>query len=397
MIKFDFSTYVDVFLDKKKYDDYMSKKEIIIEKLNYSDMTGWIEKPNPEVINEIKNTAEYIKKNYETLVVIGTGGSFLSSYSFNKIFTKYFNDDKFEVIYAGTSLSSRYLDELLIYLNNKNFCINVVSKSGTTLETMIAYKLIKDLLKRKYSQEELKKRIIITTDKEKGILREEANTYGYKSFIVPDDIGGRYSFITPSHLLPLAVNYDIDEIIAGYYNGKRLIDYAYQYAVTRRTLFDKKRYVENICIYEDSLSAFTEWIKQLFGESEGKNGTGILPMATTNTRDLHSLGQFIQDGNEIIFETFIKVEKSSNYINYNNRSIHEINNIVEDSVIKAHFIGHNPCLEIKIESLTPYNIATLMYFFQLSAAFSAYLFDVNPFDQPGVDIYKKEVKQSLER
>ena len=394
MIKFDFNTYVDKFIDKEKYNQLMTKKEEIIDKLDHSNMTGWRDEIDPKLIEEINETAKYIKYNYDCLVVIGIGGSFLGSYAFDSMFRKYFDDNKFEIIYAGTTLSSKYLDELLRYLTGKNFCINVISKSGKTMETTITYKLLKDLIKRKYP-EEVKNRIIITTDKENGPLREGVNTEGYKSFVIPNNIGGRYSFITPAHLLPLALNYNINEIIDGYYHGKRLIDNAYQYAVTRKLLFDDNRYVENFCVNEQNFIHFIDWVKQLFGETEGKERVGILPTSCIHTRDLHSLGQFIQDGNKIVFETYIKVKKSDNFIEYNGRELHEISNIVEDSVIRAHYKGDVPCIEINIEELTPYNIANLIYFFQLSAAFSAYLFGVEPFDQPGVEIYKQEIRESL--
>lgn len=394
MIRFDFNTYVDKFIDKEKYNQLMTKKEEIIDKLNHSNMTGWRDEIDPKLIDEINETAKFIKYNYDCLVVIGIGGSFLGSYAFDSMFRKYFDDNKFEIIYAGTTLSSKYLDELLRYLTGKNFCINVISKSGKTMETTITYKLLKDLIKRKYP-EEVKNRIIVTTDKENGPLREEVNTEGYKSFVIPNNIGGRYSFITPAHLLPLALNYNINEIIDGYYHGKRLIDNAYQYAVTRKLLFDDNRYVENFCVNEQNFIHFIDWVKQLFGETEGKERVGILPTSCIHTRDLHSLGQFIQDGNKIVFETYIKVKRSDNFIEYNGRELHEISNIVEDSVIRAHYKGDVPCIEINIEELTPYNIANLIYFFQLSAAFSAYLFGVEPFDQPGVEIYKQEIRESL--
>ena len=394
MIRFDFNTYVDKFIDKEKYNQLMIKKEEIIDKLDHSNMTGWRDEIDPKLIEEINETAKFIKYNYDCLVVIGIGGSFLGSYAFDSMFRKYFDDNKFEIIYAGTTLSSKYLDELLRYLTGKNFCINVISKSGKTMETTITYKLLKDLIKRKYP-EEVKNRIIITTDKENGPLREEVNTEGYKSFVIPNNIGGRYSFITPAHLLPLALNYNINEIIDGYYHGKRLIDNAYQYAVTRKLLFDDNRYVENFCVNEQNFIHFIDWVKQLFGETEGKERVGILPTSCIHTRDLHSLGQFIQDGNKIVFETYIKVKRSDNFIEYNGRELHEISNIVEDSVIRTHYKGDVPCIEINIEELTPYNIANLIYFFQLSAAFSAYLFGVEPFDQPGVEIYKQEIRESL--
>lgn len=395
MIKTDFSTYVNKFINKNEYETLMNKKSEIIDKFNKSDMIGWSEDIDLSLIEDIKQTAEKIKNNFDCLVVIGIGGSFLGSFAFDKMFRRYFKDDKFEVIYAGTTLSSKYLDELLDYLKDKNYCINVISKSGTTMETTITYKLLKDLLKRKYP-DDLTNHIIITTDKEKGSLRQEVIEEGYKSFEIPNNIGGRYSFITPAHLLPLALNYNLDDIVKGYNRGKRLLDEAYQYAVIRNLLYKSQKYVENFCVYEENMSYFIEWLKQLFGETEGKNGVGILPTSTVHTRDLHSLGQFVQEGNKILFETFIKVETSPNFINYENRDVHSINNIVEDSVMRAHYNGDVPCIGITIDELNEMNVATMIYFFQLAAAFSGFLFEVEPFNQPGVEVYKKEVRESLQ-
>ena len=397
MIKYDFKTYTRNYFTEEEYNEVLSKKVDIINKLKNSNMNGWTKEIDAATISKIKETASFIKKNFDCLVVIGIGGSFLRSYAFDKLFRKYFDDDKFEIIYAGTTLSSKHLEELIKYLRNKNFCINVISKSGTTMETSITYKLLKDTLKRKYNEEELKNHIIVTTDKDKGKLREEVNEMGYTSFIIPDDIGGRYSFITPAHLLPLAVNYNIDEIIDGYYHGKRLLDVAYEYAATRYLLYKHGKVVENFTVSEENMSYFSEWLKQLFGETEGKNGVGILPTSTVFTRDLHSLGQFIQEGNKILFETFIKVTETNNYIEYNKEDLSTINNIVIDSVIRAHSKGNVPCLEIEMDELTEENIGILIYFFQLSAAFSGYLFGVEPFNQPGVEVYKQEVRDALNK
>ena len=397
MIKYDFKTYTRNYFTEEEYNEVLFKKIDIINKLKNSNMNGWTKEIDATTISKIKETASFIKKNFDCLVVIGIGGSFLGSYAFDKMFRKYFDDDKFETIYAGTTLSSKHLEELIKYLRNKNFCINVISKSGTTMETSITYKLLKDALKRKYTEEELKNHIIVTTDKYKGKLREEVNEMGYTSFIIPDDIGGRYSFITPAHLLPLAVNYNIDEIIDGYYHGKRLLDVAYEYAATRYLLYKHGKVVENFTVSEENMSYFSEWLKQLFGETEGKNGVGILPTSTVFTRDLHSLGQFIQEGNKILFETFIKVTETNNYIEYNKEDLSTINNIVIDSVIRAHSKGNVPCLEIEMDELTEENIGILIYFFQLSAAFSGYLFGVEPFNQPGVEVYKQEVRDALNK
>ena len=395
MIKFDFKTFANEFINKDEYNKIYSRKEEILDKFNKEEMIGWTNDLPEGLIDKIKETAEKIKNNFDCLVVIGIGGSFLGSYAYENLFKRYFNDNNFEVIYAGTTLSTKYLDELLTYLQDKKFCINVISKSGTTMETSITYKVLKDLLKRKYEAHELKDKIIATTDETKGTLRQEVNEEGYTSFIIPDNIGGRYSFITPAHLLPLALNYDIDEIVDGYYKGKRLADYAYEYATTREALYHSGKVVENYCVYEQNMAPFTEWLKQLFGETEGKNGVGIFPVSTIHTRDLHSLGQFIQEGNKLMFETFIKVKEVDNYIDYNGRNLHEINNLVLDSVVRAHNIGGVPCLEIELSDMNLKDMASLIYFFQLAAAYSALLLNVNPFDQPGVEVYKKEVRDSL--
>ena len=392
MIKFDFKTYIKPFINENKYDELYSKKDEYIARLRASDMTGWTKNIDIEILNNIERVSNYIKNNFDCLVVIGIGGSFLGSYSFHEAFKKYFNDDSFEVIYAGTTLSSKYLDELYEYLKNRNFCINVISKSGTTMETNITYNLL-----RQYNSEEIKRRIIVTTDKENGSLRKEANEEGYISFEIPSDIGGRYSFMTPAHLLPLALNHNIKNIVDGYYDGKKNIDKAYEYACIRKLLFDNKKTVENFIVYEENLSYFTEWLKQLFGETEGKNNVGIYPTSMVHTRDLHSLGQFVQEGNKILFETFIRIDKTNHFIKYNNNDLHTINNIVEDSVMKAHFMGSTPCMEIELEELNESNLSELIYFFMLSAAFSGLLFGVNPFNQPGVEVYKKEVKESLNK
>lgn len=397
MIKFDFKTYVKPFIDENKYNELYSKKNEFIDKLNSLEMTGWTKELDSTIISNIEKTANYIKSNFDSLVVIGIGGSYLGSFSFHQAFKKYFNDNSFEVIYVGTTLSSKYLDELYEYLKNKNFCINVISKSGNTLETNITYNLLKDLLKRKYNDEEIKRRIIVTTDKENGNLRKEVNEKGYISFEIPSNIGGRFSFMTPAHLLPLAVNYNLKDIVDGYYDGKRFIDKAFEYAIIRKLLFDNKKYIECFTVYEESLYYFTEWLKQLFGETEGKNNVGIYPTSMVHTRDLHSLGQFVQEGNKIIFETFIKITKSNHFIKYDNEDLHTINNIVEDSVARAHFSGNTPCIEIELDELTPSNLSELIYFFMLSAAFSGLLFGVDPFNQPGVEVYKKEVNCSLNK
>lgn len=388
MIDFDFTNMCN-------YDaTLLSRKDEVVEKFNNSYMTGWTRRIDESLVDDIISTAEEVKKHSDYLVVIGIGGSFLGSLAVEKALAPYFVDNKFKVIYAGTTLSSDYISELLDFLKDKEFSINVISKSGTTMEPTIAYTLLKKLLEEKYSEEEVKRRLIITTDPVKGTLREEVNTVGYKSFPIPDDIGGRYSIMTAAHLFPLAFNINLKEFIEGYYDGNKYLDQAFNYAVTRKNLFDQGKVVENYVVYEEKLSYFSEWLKQLFGESEGKEGVGILPTSTVHTRDLHSLGQFVQEGNKILFETFIKVNNSSE-IKFKNYDLHNINNIVLDSVRVAHKKGDVSSLMITLPSINEKYLGEVMYFFMLSAAFSGFLFDIDPFNQPGVEVYKKEVRENI--
>lgn len=394
MIKFDFSTMIDSFLEEEQVKKYTAKKMQVYEKFLHSKMTGWTREIDRKTLDEIVAVSNEVKSHSDCLVVIGIGGSFMGSYAVNCALTPYFDDKSFQVIYAGTTLSSKYLKELLAYLEDKDFSVNVISKSGETMETVITYNLIKQLMENKYSSDEVQKRIIITTDKEKGRLREEVRNFSYQSFEIPDDIGGRYSIMTPAHLFPLSFNIDLEKFIKGYVQGKKYREDAYSYAVIRRCLFDSGKYIENYCVYEERLYYFTEWLKQLFGESEGKDGKGIFPVSTVNTRDLHSLGQFIQEGNKIIFETFIKVDESDK-LTYCGEELYNINNIVLDSVKKAHYSGRVPCNLLTISKLDEENLGEVMYFFMMSAAFSGFLFDIDPFDQPGVEVYKKEVRENL--
>lgn len=393
-MKFDFNRYIDSFINNEEREKYFNKKSEILNRFLECDMIGWSKSIDSELVDKVISVSEKIKSNSKCLVVIGIGGSFLGSLAVNQMMSKYFNDEGFKIIYAGTTLSSKYMDELLTYLKDVDFSVNVISKSGTTMETAITYDLIKKLMYEKYSEEEIKSRIIVTTDAVKGNLRKEVDEKGYESFIIPDNIGGRYSICTAAHLLPLALNIDIKEFVRGLNSGKKYLDDAYNYAVTRKCLFDNGKVVENYVTYEENMSFFNEWLKQLFGESEGKEGVGILPTSTVHTRDLHSLGQFIQEGNKIQFETFFKVEKS-NYVEYKNSDLHSINNVVLDSVQKAHYTGNVPCNLITLEEVNEYNIGLMMHFFMLSAAFSSLLFDVNPFNQPGVEVYKQEVRDNL--
>lgn len=388
MLSFDFNTYYD---NKINIDE--NKKKELKDKLYNSNMTGWLDRIDDSLVKDIKETVKEIRSHSKCLVVIGIGGSFLGSKAVYEMTKSYFDDD-FKIIYAGNNLSSKYLNELLGYLENVDFSINVISKSGTTMEPSIAYQYIKDLMIKKYDEEELRKRIIITTDPIKGTLREEVNNVGYKSFPIPENIGGRYSIMTAAHLLPLAFNIDIDKFIEGYYDGLDLFDNAMEYALLRVDLFNKGYSVESYTVYEENMYYFAEWIKQLYGETEGKDGKGLLPISTIQPRDLHSLGQFIQSGNKILFETFIKV-KESDKLEYKSSDLHAVNNLVLDSVRTAHYKGDVPSIMIELDKLDEKNIGELMMFFMIGAGLSGYLFEVEPFDQPGVEIYKEEVRNNL--
>lgn len=388
MIEFDFNSMC--MSDAK----LLSRKDEVIEKFNNSYMSGWTRRIDESLVNDIISTANEVKKHSDCLVVVGIGGSFLGSYCVEKALAPYFTDNKFKVIYAGTTLSSDYMNELLDFLKDRDFSLNVISKSGTTMEPTIAYTLIKKLLEEKYSEEEVVKHLIITTDPVKGTLREEVNAKGYKSFPIPDDIGGRYSIMTAAHLFPLAFNIDLKAFIDGYYDGNKYFDKAFEYAVCRKSLFDQGKVVENFVVYEERLSYFSEWLKQLFGETEGKEGVGLLPTSTVHTRDLHSLGQFVQEGNKILFETFIKIDKASE-IKFKDYDLHNINNIVLDSVRVAHKKGDVSSIMITLPCVSEKYLGEVMYFFMLSAAFSGFLFNIDPFNQPGVEVYKKEVRENI--
>ena len=388
MLSFDFNTYCE-----NEINIDINKRDEIKDKLYKSNMTGWLDRIDNMLVEDIKRVVDEIRKHSQCLVVIGIGGSFLGSKAVYEMTKSYF-DDGFKVIYAGNNLSSKYLKELLDYLSMVDFSINVISKSGTTMEPSIAYEYIKRLMVDKYDKEELKKRIIITTDPVKGTLREEVNKEGYISFPIPENIGGRYSIMTAAHLLPLAFNINIDKFIDGYYKGLEYFDAAYEYALKRIELFNKGYNVESYTVYEENMYYFAEWIKQLYGETEGKDGKGLLPVSTIQPRDLHSLGQFIQSGNKILFETFIKV-KESEKIDYKSSDLHTVNNLVLDSVRTAHKKGDVPSLLIELEKVDEYNIGELMMFFMIGAGLSGYLFGVEPFDQPGVEIYKEEVRNNL--
>lgn len=394
MVKFDFDTYSKNYIDEEIFSKNFNRKEEIFSKFNNSEMIGWTRKIDNSIIDEILSLRDEVKSNANCFVVVGIGGSYLGSKAINDIFSDYYEDPSFEIIYLGNNLSSKYIRDTLEYLKNKDFYVNVISKSGNTKEVEVSYELIKSLMNEKYSEEEKRKRIIITTDSNSGKLREEVKKFNYRSFVIPSDIGGRYSLITPAHLLPLSFKLDIKKLVNGFYSGLELKDEAMYYASIRKSLFDTGKYIENYSVYEENFNYFLEWLKQLFAESEGKDFKGIFPVSTIGTRDLHSLGQFIQEGNPVIFETFIKILNVTDF-KYENRRLDEINNIVLDSVVQAHIKSGVCCNIIEVSEIDEESIGLLCAFFMLSAAYSGYLFDVNPFNQPGVEVYKECLRNNL--
>lgn len=394
MIKFNFDTYSRNYIDEEIFSKNFNRKEEVFSKFNNSEMIGWTRKIDNSIIDEILNLRDEVKSNANCFVVVGIGGSYLGSKAINDIFSDYYKDSSFEIIYLGNNLSSKYIMDTLKYLKNKDFYVNVISKSGNTKEVEVSYELIKSLMDEKYSEEEKRKRIIVTTDSNSGKLREEVKKFNYRSFVIPSDIGGRYSLITPAHLLPLSFKLDIKKLVNGFYSGLELKDEAMYYASIRKSLFDTGKYIENYSVYEENFNYFLEWLKQLFAESEGKNFTGIFPVSTIGTRDLHSLGQFIQEGNPVVFETFIKILNVTDF-KYENRRLDEINNIVLDSVVQAHIKSGVCCNIIEVSEIDEESIGLLCAFFMLSAAYSGYLFDVNPFNQPGVEVYKECLRNNL--
>lgn len=394
MVKFDFDTYSKNYIDEEIFNKNFNRKEEIFSKFNNSEMIGWTRKVDNNIIDEILSLRDEVKNNANCFVVVGIGGSYLGSKAINDIFSDYYEDSSFEIIYLGNNLSSKYIRDTLEYLKNKDFYVNVISKSGNTKEVEVSYELIKSLMNEKYSEEEKRKRIIITTDGNSGKLREEVKKFNYRSFVIPSDIGGRYSLITPAHLLPLSFKLDIKKLVNGFYSGLELKNEAMYYASIRKSLFDAGKYIENYSVYEENFNYFLEWLKQLFAESEGKDFKGIFPVSTIGTRDLHSLGQFIQEGNPVVFETFIKILNVTDF-KYENRRLDEINNIVLDSVVQAHIKSGVCCNIIEVSEIDEESIGLLCAFFMLSAAYSGYLFDVNPFNQPGVEVYKECLRNNL--
>lgn len=375
--------------------------------------TTWPEEYDKEEFARIKAAAKEIRENYEVLVVAGIGGSYLGARCAIEALRGAFPDDKLEILFIGNTLSSTYVRQILRYLEHKKFAVNVISKSGTTTETSVAFRLLKDLLVRKVGKEQARKAIFATTDKARGALKTEADAEGYRTFVIPDDIGGRYSVITAVGLLPIAAaGLDIDRLMEGCQKAQKDLNHpdlmtnpCYQYAVARHHFYSEGKAVELFVTYEPHFTQIGEWLKQLFGESEGKEKKGLLPDSVTFSTDLHSLGQFIQQGSPVLFETTVRTEEPQEDIlvphddqnldglNFlEGKSLSFVNEKAFEGTLRAHVDdGKVPNIVITVPRMDEYHLGYLFYFFMRACAMSAYLLEINPFDQPGVEIYKKNM------
>ena len=387
-----------------------------------NDFLGWIDLPvdyDKEEFARIKKAAAKIQSDSDVLLVIGIGGSYLGARAAIEFLTHSFYNvlDKGtrktpQIFFVGNSISSKYIKDLQDVVRDKDFSINIISKSGTTTEPAIAFRVFKEMLIEKYGKEEANKRIYATTDKAKGALKNLANQEGYESFVVPDDVGGRFSVLTAVGLLPIAVSgADIDKLMEGAASGrKKALETPYEenpallYASIRNILLRKGKHVEIVANYEPSLHYVSEWWKQLFGESEGKDQKGIFPAAVDLTTDLHSMGQFIQDGARIMFETVINVEESPEEVvlkeeeidtdgmNYlAGKNVDFVNKSAMNGTILAHTDGQVPNLKVNVPEQNEFYLGELFYFFEFACGVSGYLLGVNPFNQPGVESYKRNM------
>ena len=417
MIKVDVSNVIS----ESELAKYQSRVDQINEMINKrtgpgNDYLGWVNWPvdyDKEELERLIKDAQYVRDNFEVLVVAGIGGSYLGARCALDALKGIKGEDKPEIIFMGQTFSPNYTAQVLKYLENKKFAINVISKSGTTTETSIAFRLLKDLLERKVGKEEARKSIFAVTDKEKGALKTLCNQEGYSTYVLPGDIGGRYSVLTPVGLFPLAAaGVDVKAMLEGALEAKNEFDntnlkenMCYRYALSRDYMYRHNHPVEMYVTYEPQMSQISEWLKQLFGESEGKEKKGLLPTSATFSTDLHSLGQFIQDGSPIMFETIINVlnpqedvtipstEEDLDGLNYlAGKKLSYVNQMAFQGTLNAHEVdGGVPCNVITIEKLDAKTLGYLFYFFMRACAMSAYLLDINPFNQPGVEIYKKNM------
>jgi len=398
-------------------NDSLTANETLIKRIGAgNDFLGWLDYPvkyDKEEFRRIKEAAATINRTSEVLVVIGIGGSYLGARAAIEALSPYFEKNNLEVIFAGNSISSTYIRQLQDYLYDKDFSINVISKSGTTTEPAIAFRALYGMLKKRYMKEELKEHIFLTTDRAKGALRQIGLENEFEMFVVPDDMGGRYSVLSAVGLLPIAaMGFNIDEMMAGAkeaYNDLNNNDNdAIKYAQLRNALLRKGYKVEILESYEPKMSYISEWWKQLFGESEGKENKGIFPASCVFTTDLHSMGQYIQEGQRNLFETVINIvepeadgdipfdKDNLDNLNYiSSKSIDFVNKKAMEATASAHIDGGVPQLRLDLEEINEHNIGYLFYFFMKACGVSGYMLNVNPFNQPGVEAYKTNMFRLL--
>lgn len=408
-------------LDWENYCTSVSTIHQLLEQLEGA-LTGWLNLPfqqNEATLQPVQQLADEIKQNAEVLVVVGIGGSYLGANAVQRALTPYFgtHDNGIEVIYAGHHMSGTYMRQLLESLQDKEVYVNVVSKSGTTIESALAFRIIRHYMENRYGTN-ASERIIVTTDAKKGRLLQMAKQNGYRQLDIPSNIGGRFSVFTAAGLLPITVaGIELQQLVAGARQAaldlkeERLAkNEAYQYAVIRHALYRKGYKIELLASFEQALAPLLEWWKQLFGESEGKEQQGLFPVAVNYSTDLHAIGQFVQDGSPILFETIIHFNemKDDFFISYDRNdldqlnyvachSFNEMNTIAKDSVALAHSEGGIPIIQLELARLDAYHIGYLLYFFMKACAMSAFLLQVNPFNQPAVEVYKETMQRKLQR
>lgn len=414
------TTLLNCSLDESDVLRYKDRVRRIHDALPQYPLTGWIEAPlqNQEtLLSSIERVASEVRACADVLVVVGVGGSFLGARAIQEALMPYFSlaNGGIEVVYVGLNMSGAYIKELLEYLNKKQVYVNVISKSGGTMEPALAFRVMRLYMEERYGEKAIE-RIIVTTDAEKGILKGIADHAGYRQFVIPNDIGGRYSVLTPVGLLPVAVaGVDIRDLMDGARHAATELaesdlahNDAYKYAVMRHILYEKGFTIELLASFEPGLNKFHEWWKQLFGESEGKEHKGLYPSTVNFSTDLHAIGQFIQEGSRVMFETllhFHEIEgdlavpfdaRNEDGLNYlSTRTFNEINTISKQGTALAHAEGKVPVIQLELPKLDAFHLGYLIYFFMKACAMSACLLEVNPFDQPGVEAYKRKMLELL--
>ncbi len=400
MLNLDFRKYITGYIKKEDKKPYMDKAKEIRDRFTSGDLAyfnkldSYISKKD---LIKLVNIADYIKDNCEVFVVVGIGGSYMGSKAIIEALSPKFNKNKPEIIFLGHNLCAEEYNEVFNYIKDKDMIVNVISKSGSTLEVNVTFSLLLDYMESKYSEEELKNRVIVTTDKTDGKLRSLADSKGFVSFEIPKNIGGRFSVLTAVGLLPISVaGINAPLFLEGAMASFKRVDEALQYAIIRDIFYKKGKCIEAFTVYNDKMYYFTEWLKQLFSETQGKDGKGIFPVSLVNTRDLHSFGQYLQDGRDNVFESVIGIKNDFNVpLKDYDMEMNTLNNIALEKVCLAHFNGHTPSLLFTIDNKDPHNLGELVHFFIVSAIMGALLLDVNPFDQPGVEDYKKLINDEI--